>query len=182
MGAELIHRPDWAPAVAADTTIAGGVLGSDWSTPVAANIPPDLSSALASRWAQAGGVAHHLDIAQRAADNVLSNFSTPEKFTAMVAGFDNLPAPVRETILEELALGAAGGSRNASAAEVAEFTALGFAALVQHWRGGAARKVSIAKMRFDRWYDSLDWLSETDLEAAYACWDDLSGEQVYARA
>lgn len=165
MANEIINRPDWAPAVAADSTIAGGMVGGDWIAPsTAISVPDNLSPALAADWQRTGGVAHHLGTAQQSALTVLQSVEESEE---IVAEFDALPEGARTAIIAELARGTWGSIRSASQTEIDRFADdEDGAVLVRSWGGSAPRRVAVVRARLRRVFGQM---SAADGEAA-ATW------------
>ncbi|MEZ0019823.1 hypothetical protein [Sinorhizobium fredii] len=148
MAHDLIHRPDWTPAVSAADTIIGRYDPSGfYDTPAVRSIPDDLPATLASRWnaRESGGLGFRLGIAQNAAATVLGRL-TEESQADLVAAVDSLPESARTAIYDELAQGVSGYVRDASQAEVNAFSASDISReLVKEWGGRAAKRIATFK-------------------------------------
>lgn len=159
MAHDLIHRPDWTPAVSAADPIIGRYSDPSgfYDTPAVRSIPDDLPASLASRWnaRESGGLGFRLGIAQNAAATVLGRL-TEESQADLVAAVDSLPEGVRAVVYEELGQGVSGYVRDASQAEVNAFSesAVGHE-LVKEWGGRAAKRIATFNKRADRMLDAM---------------------------
>ncbi|MEZ0020060.1 hypothetical protein [Sinorhizobium fredii] len=181
MAHDLIHRPDWTPAVSAADTIIGRYSDPSgfYDTPAVRSIPDDLPASLASRWnaRESGGLGFRLGIAQNAAATVLGRL-TEESQADLVAAVDSLPESARTAIYDELAQGVSGYVRDASQAEVNAFSASDIGReLVKEWGGRAAKRIATFNKRADRMLDSM---SDQDFGYFMARFTSLDGEQAAA--
>ncbi|AWI57039.1 hypothetical protein [Sinorhizobium fredii] len=184
MAHDLIHRPDWTPAVSAADTIIGRYSDPSgfYDTPAAVAVPANIDPALASDWNRDGGVGLRLGMAQNFVRSAIQNLEE-DTATELLSGFDGLPQSVQSVVFGEIALGSWSTARATSQAQIDRFAADGEGQeLVRSWRGRAPQKLGIvlkrisnirAKLSADEDATLWDWFEDLDGAARVAVLKEL---------
>ncbi len=194
-----VERPDWGEGGENRDLVPSGEANPDWGDepddpdaalvdagvftqeeltalqtgkPKPGNSEGSLDPAMVAEWEHAGGVEHHLGVAQTTARTVLDSIPDPEGFQS---SFDALPQGVQTAIYSYLAVPPGGSARAASEADLQRFASTPEGAeLVKEWGGRAGRKLGVLGQRVDL---MLDAMSPADEDRAIDWFDALPPAQ-----
>ena len=194
-----VERPDWGEGGENRDLVPSGGTNPDWGDesddpdaalidagiftqeqltalqtgkPMPADNEGGLDPAMLAEWEHAGGVEHHLGVAQTTARAALEAMPDAEGFQS---GFDSLPQGVQTAIFSYLAVSPGGSARTATETDLQQLaTTPAGAELVEEWRGRAGRKLGGLGQRVDL---MLDAMSPADEDRAIDWFDALPPAQ-----
>jgi hypothetical protein len=143
----------------------------------ASNEPADVSGLppeVVADWSKAGGLEHHLKVAQGTASLAFDALDDQEAATFQ-QGFDQLPAPIQAAVYQGISV-EPGFAKSASDAAVTEFAAIGTecADLVASWGSKASSRLGVAQSRVAT---ILKGLPASERQAAMAWMDSMPASQ-----